>query len=92
VVDGITTGHTHKGTAGAQSAFLSSRVFLSHAPSHSTPTATARLCFYFFATLISHQPERLDEGLLPSREGNCWEAERARTRGKLDGSVVLDQE
>jgi len=34
VVDGITTGHTHKGTAGAQSALLSSRVFLSHAPSH----------------------------------------------------------
>jgi hypothetical protein len=23
--------------------------------------------FYFFATLISHHPERLDDGLLPSR-------------------------
>ena len=58
--------HTQGNRRGAECFSLFTCFSLSRTLTLNTDPATARLCFYFFATLISTLPERLDEGLLPS--------------------------
>ena len=78
MVDGITIGHTHQGTAGAQSAFLSSRV-LSHALSLRTDRDSACIVTvstygYFFATV--HETTLV----FPTFPNECWTKVRSPSR------------